>query len=651
MQNNNEVLKMNEQILKLRKLYKSKDFINNNLYLEDDLGVNFVDGETIFKVWSPISTKIILNIYSYGHVKEQEKPDMTFEMHKEDKGVFVYTFKGSLFDKYYTYTVYNEMYDGLEVVDPYAKGAGKDGVRGLIVDFSKTNPQGWEKIKPHPIDRKSLIIYESHISDLTSSETWNGSEENRLKYKGFFESGTTYKAHRRIVKTGFDHIVELGVNAVQLLPIFDQENDETNLQEYNWGYNPLNYNVLEGKYSSDPYDGYTRIKEFKELVKAYHDKGINIIMDVVYNHVNGAVKSNFDVLMPGYYFRYKRNGNLSNGSDCGNETASDMPMMRKFIVDSCKFWMQEYKLGGFRFDLMGIHDIQTMKMVSKECKKIFSKVYICGEPWTGGPSPLFYKKAAIQQNAKQFQGFSSFNDQFRDALIKGGLSSDTDLGWVNCDQNELTNEDKKRLVDGIRGCTYLGLDDQVDDPNKVTLYVTCHDNYTLFDRMKAANILVNEDIARSQCLLANSVIFTSQATSFILAGEEMFRTKYGEDNSYKSSYLVNEMDYELKAKYFDTFKIYKKLIALKKKNYLLHLPKGKNTLININFSKDNSLISYQLVGKNKIYYIFHKNGVGNSSYVDLSNYKLYLSTGDKKKILTAQTEIKAFETLIVYQTK
>ncbi len=250
--------------------------------------------------------------------------------------------------KYYTYVVTNPLFNKKEIVDPYAKLTGVNGLREMVVDFSKTNPIGWNNSKMNEYSRTELTVYETHVADVTSSETWNGSKENSKKYAGMYESGTTYTENNVTVKTGFDHIKDLGVNAVQLLPIFDQANDElaTDDKAFNWGYNPLNYNSLEGIYSLNPHDGYAKIREFKELVKAHNDAGINIIMDVVYNHVNGAANSNFDVLMPEYYFRYDGNGKYSNGSGCGNETASEHSMMRKFIIDSTEFWATEYHLGG-----------------------------------------------------------------------------------------------------------------------------------------------------------------------------------------------------------------------------------------------------------------------------------------------------------------
>ena len=543
-------------------LYNDPAFSTDYNYEGDDLGAVVKDGKTTFKVWSPISTSIKVNVYDEGKETANEI-SRSFDMTLGEKGVFEKTVNEDLSGKYYTYTVTNSSFQNKEIVDPYAKSAGTNGVRGMIVDFSETNPEGWDALQPLEYDRKELVIYETHVADVTSSSTWTGTEANRKLFKGMYEKGTTYTKDGVTVKTGFDHIAELGVNAVQIIPLFDQANNEEQMN-FNWGYNPLNYNVVEGGYSSDPSDGYVRIKEFKELVKAYHDEGIGIVMDVVYNHVAGASGSNFDVLMPGYYYRYNDDGSFSNGSGCGNETASDHYMMRKFMIDSCKFWAKEYKLLGFRFDLMGLHDIETMNQLTAAVKEINPYITIFGEPWTGGTTPLAAGKQAKQSNANQFQGYGQFNDQMRDALIKGGLNGKTALGWATQKGAAPRAADLKSIANGLKGITTGA----TNDPNKTTNYVTCHDNYTLYDRAIATNKFTandDEELVKLN-VLANSIVMTSQGTSFMLAGEEFLRTKGGNSNSYNASYKVNELDYALKIKHLDMIENYKKLIALKTNN-------------------------------------------------------------------------------------
>ena len=637
-----------------RALYKT-DAFNKQYNYDGELGAIYSKNETVFKVWSPISSIISLRIYDNGTPLsvDKEKGNDNFKeytMEKDDKGVFSKVVSGDLSNKYYTYVVTNSSYKEQEIVDPYAKGCGINGLRGAIIDFSKTNPDNWNKLTPLNIDRKAMTVYETHVADVTSSATWNGDYENKKKYTGLYESGTTYTSDGKTIKTGFDHIKELGVNSVQLLPIFDQANDET-LDKFNWGYNPLNYNCLEGIYSKNPYDAYERIKEFKNLVLNYNKANINIIMDVVYNHVNGALGSNFDVLMPGYYFRYKADESLANASGCGNETASDMYMYRKFMVDSIAFWTKEYKLGGFRFDLMGIHDIDTMNALTKKAKEINPNIVIYGEPWDMS-AQLKTFETATQRNASKFEGFGQFNDQMRDSLIKGGLNSVSSLGWVDNTIGKTSDIDLTRIQKGLLGSTVNPGVFEINDPDKTTNYVTCHDNYTLYDRFMATEQISEAD-AKKMNALANSLVFTSQGTSFMLAGEEFLRTKQGDNNSYESSYEVNELDYSLKVKNYDLFSSYQKLIKLKQTVDGLHLDKDNVNKVNININNDGNMISYDIKDSlnNLTYKIIHTNGYNVSSLktLNLEGYKLYLDTINPTKTINNATKLEAFETLIVYK--
>lgn len=637
-----------------RNLYKTASF-NEKYNYSGELGAIYTKDKTIFKVWSPISSKINLRIYQNGtptFVNETLGNDNfeEYPMVKDEHGVFSFELSGDLAGKYYTYVVTNNYFSEKEIVDPYAKGCGINGLRGAIIDFSKTNPSNWDSLTPLKINRKALTVYETHIADVTSSVSWKGKEENRKKYDGLFESGTKFEGEGKEVKTGFDHIKELGVNAVQLLPFFDQANDETS-DKFNWGYNPLNYNCLEGIYSKNPYDAYERIKEFKNVVLNYNKANINVIMDVVYNHVNGANGSNFDVLMPEYYFRYKADGTLANASGCGNETASDMFMYRKFMVDSIAFWTKEYKLGGFRFDLMGIHDIETMNELTLEAKKINPDITIYGEPWDMS-AQLKSFETATQRNASKFNGFGQFNDQLRDALIKGGLNSVTSLGWIDNKVSKTSDLDLDSIVKGLKGITAKSGAFEIKDPDKTTNYVTCHDNYTLYDRFMATEV-ISQDDAKKMNLLANSMVFTSQGTSFMLAGEEFLRTKGGDSNSYESSYKVNELDYKLKVKNFDLFESYKKLIKFKQEVDGLHLNKDNNEKLNINESENNNLIDFEIkdTKANRVYKIIHANGykIDELETINLEGYKLYLDTINNEKVLTQSTKIEPFETLIAYK--
>lgn len=626
-------------------LYATEEF-DDAYYYDGELGALYTAEETTFRVWSPVSRRIELNIYLDGD--GDAPPVLQVPMTKGDKGVFTHTLAGDQAPLYYTYTVYNYQYpDGREIVDPYAKSAGLSGIRGQIVDFAATNPPGWENVRPIAYDPKELVVWETHVADLTSSKSWTGTERNRRRYLGMCESGTSYTQDGVTVKTGFDHIVELGVNAVQILPFFDQANDEGKLA-FNWGYNPLNYNVLEGSYSSDPRDGYARVREFKQLVQAFNEAGINIIMDVVYNHVNAAEGSNFDVLMPGYYFRYTDTGAASNGSGCGNETASEHSMYRKFMIDSALFFAAEYKIAGYRFDLMGVHDIDTMNALAAALKERNPHIVVYGEPWTGGAVALDAERQAVQRNALSLNGIGQFNDQMRDALIRGGLSADAELGWVT-NTADVNEQDVEKILYGLGGVTFAE-NVIIRDPNQTVNYVTCHDNYTLYDRIMAAGI-GDAETARRMAMLANAVVLSSNGTAFMLAGEEFLRTKGGSDNSYNASYEVNELDYALKIQHLEMFNSYQALIQLKRSLSGLHLNEDElDGQYAATATHGGAVLDISLYDEDtgRSYRILHANGTVKDVQVDLSGYTLVLSTFGEA-MLSESTLLRPYETLVAYR--
>lgn len=624
----------------------STDAFNNAFYYDGELGAIYTKESTTFKVWSPVSSSIVLKVYKEGS-DNGNGPIETVEMTKGEKGVFSTTLEGDYAGKYYTYTVTNAQYpDGIEIVDPYAKSAGMNGVRGQIVDFDATDPEGWENVSPIAYDRKELVVWETHVADVTSSKTWEGTELYRKKFLGMIEEGTTYTEDGITVTTGFDHIKELGINAIQLVPIFDQANNEGS-PTFNWGYNPLNYNVLEGSYSTNPRDGYTRITEFKQLVQAYNAEGINVIMDVVYNHVNSATGSNFDVLMPGYYFRYNNNGTLSNGSGCGNEMASENKMARKFIIDSVCFWAEEYNLGGFRFDLMGLHDIETMNEVAEALKQINPNIVIYGEPWTGGTSTLPSDQQSVQVNANKLNGVGQFNDQMRDALIKGGMNSASSKGWVT-NTSTVSSADMDKILAGLKGIT-LNDSATISDPNRTLNYVTCHDNYTLYDRIKAAGI-TDEETIEKMALLSNAVVLTSNGTTFMLAGEEFLRTKGGDHNSYASSYEVNELNYALKIQHQELFEAYKTLVKFKIETGSLHLEKDEMSAYSAKSLANGAVIEITFHDEetDRDYKIIHANGTVKDYTADFAGYTLVLDTIGGTT-LSDTTAIQQFQTIIAYK--
>ena len=655
--------------ISIRKLYDAT--FENTYRYDGELGAIYTMSSTTFKVWSPVSQRIDLNLYDNGtptSVSAELGSDVktTHAMTKDAKGVFSVTIDGDLHGKYYTYTVYNASFQGKEIVDPYAKSAGVNGLRGMVVDFSEVNPVGWDSVNYLTYDRKELTVYETHIAELTCSDTWGGTPANAKKYKGFYETGTTYSENGTTVTTGFDHIKELGVNAVQIIPFFDQANDEINTS-FNWGYNPLNYNVVEGSYSSNPYDGYVRINELKNLIKAYNEAGIEIIMDVVYNHVNGLSGSNFDVLMPFYYFRYTEDGQPGNGSGCGNETASDKYMFRKFMVDSVCFWTKEYKLGGFRFDLMGLHDIETMNLIVQEAKKINPNIVIYGEPWAGGTSHLPSGcESAVQANAKDYVGFGQFNDLMRDAMIKSGMNLPENRGWIVQTEYTIPNVDILAGLQGKTGAPSVWC--ATEDPDKTVNYATCHDNYTLHDRILVAGVEPNDELYEKMNVLANSIVFTSQGTTFMLAGEEMLRTKVVYDvngnpkeavdkdgnplgyyevtgNSYSSSYKTNEINYSWKVNHPRMMENYKKLIALKQAAEGLH----GTTANEVESLNGRAIVKTTFTYGGHEYIAYHGNGVNDGTFtVDTTGYSLYWDTLGMP-FVEGNMAIHPFETLIIYK--
>ncbi len=567
--------------------YDSDDFTNRFVYDGDDLGVSFDDETnpkaTTFKLWAPTTKKVTLNIYNSGNYLI-DKEVTTYEMAKGEKGVFSKTINENLSGKYYTYTVNNAAGEN-EVVDPYAKSAGVNGRRGQIVNFYNINSDlsGWssdDRVN-YGENGTDASIYEIHVRDMTINPNSGVSSANRGKFLGLTEEGTTYTENGTTVKTGLDHLKELGVTHVQIQPFYDYssvdeslDNSSMSTKNYNWGYDPQNYNVLEGSYSTNPNDGYVRIKEFKEMVMALHKAGLNITMDVVYNHTASTDNSNFELIVPRYYHRTMVNGKFYNGSGCGNEMASERAMVRKFIRQSTKFWTEEYHLSGFRFDLMGLIDNQTMIDVYDDITNIDSKALIYGEPWTGGTSDLVSgnnpenldKQQTVQSSLAQsyFKGngkyVGAFNDVIRNA-VRGDNSPSK--GWV---QNGGTVSSS--ITDGING--YFRNSEDIE-PRQVLNYVSCHDNYTLYDQLVVSG--VSSSLLNNAYSQAEAIIFTSQGIAFMQEGEDFMRSKnYTKDdgtvayehNSYNVGDYINDMDYSLKVKNIDMFNYFKKLVNLRK---------------------------------------------------------------------------------------
>jgi pullulanase len=535
-------------------------------YEGSDLGLTYSSKKSVFKIWSPPASEARLMIYEKGLGGD---PISTYRMKKGKNGVWSAKVKGNLEGKYYTFQVRVNNTWLAESPDPYAKAVGVNGKRGQVVDMKKTNPEGWEADKrPAQKSYADIILYELHLRDL-SVHTSSGIK-NKGKFLGLAQTGTKSPDG---LSTGLDHLKELGITHVHLLPSFDfMSVDETTLDKnnFNWGYDPQNYNVPEGSYSTDPYDGKVRIREFKQMVKTLHDNGIRVIMDVVYNHTGATQESVFNQFVPRYYYRQDEKGGFSNASACGNEVASERYMVRKFIVESMLYWAKEYHVDGFRVDLMGIHDIETMNQTMRELRKIDPTIFMYGEGWTAGGSPLDEKDRAIKINTLKLDGIAAFSDEFRDAVkgyvfdakAKGfvsgekGLEESVKFGMVGAIQHPGVNNEKVNYSNAA----WANL------PTQCINYVSCHDNHTLWDRLKNSCPAASEADLLRMNKLAQTMVLTSQGVPFLHAGEEFVRTKFGVENSFNSPDNINQINWENKKKHHDLFEYYKSLIELRKQH-------------------------------------------------------------------------------------
>lgn len=522
--------------------------------------------------------QVEIHIYEDG---QGGKAIKTIKMKASGENRWEATVKGDLKGKFYTFDIGKGETPGV-----FAKAVGVNGMRGAIVDMAETNPQGWENDqRPVILSPADLVIYEMHWRDF-SIDVSSG-----LKNKGKFLALTEPKA--------IEHLKNLGVNAVHILPSFDYASvDETKLDtpQYNWGYDPKNYNVPEGSYSTDPYNPVTRIKEFKQMVQALHKAGIRVILDVVYNHTFNIDHSNFQLTYPDMYYRKTADGKYSDGSGCGNETASEKPLMREFMLESVKYWIDEYHIDGFRFDLMGVHDIETMQQIRAEVNKIDPSIYIYGEGWSAGSCAYPVDKLAMKANAQQLNGIGAFSDDMRDAL-RGPFSDDHKgalLAGIPGEEESL----KFGIVGGIAhpqvDMTKVNYDKKpwTNNPTEQISYVSCHDDMCLVDRLKASipsltdkNIPEKERTAELIRIdqLAQTAVFTSQGVPFILSGEEMLRDKKGVHNSYNSPDSINHLDWNNLQRYPQLFTYYKNLIQLRKNHPAFRLATGDKVRQHLEF--------------------------------------------------------------------
>ena len=508
----------------------------------------FAKDKTVFTLNSP--DKPTLRLYDNG---TEGKAIKAIRMKKAEDGLWHAEVKGDISGKFYTFDTGNGECPGL-----FAKAVGVNGNRAAVVDMRSTDPDGWLQDKRPPLKSPcDLIIYEFHHRDFSIDPS------SGLQHKGKFLALTEPKAT--------DYLKSLGVNAIHILPSFDYASvDETRLDtpQYNWGYDPKNYNVPEGSYSTDPYLPTTRIKEFKQMVQALHKAGIRVILDVVYNHTFDIKNSNFQRINPDYFYRKTADGKYSDGSGCGNETASEKPLMREYMIESAKYWAEEYHIDGFRFDLMGVHDIETMNLIRKELNKIDPSIYIYGEGWSAGSCAYPTEKLAMKANTRQLNGIGAFCDDMRDALR--GPFSDNNKGGFLAGVENLEESIKFGIVGAIShpqidmAKVNYSKEPWTNSPAQMISYVSCHDDMCLTDRLRSSVPGINEDELIRLDLLAQTVVLTSQGVPFILCGEEMLRDKKGVHNSYKSPDSINRLDWNNLKKYPEVFSYYSGLIALRK---------------------------------------------------------------------------------------
>ena len=555
------------------------------VYTGKDLGLTYSPEKSFFRIWAPSAMQVRLLIYN-----DHSNPNFVeiFPMKKDVQGTWTFTWPGDHKGMFYAFSIFKDM-QWLDIVpDPYAKAVSVNGKRAAIIDLRATDPPGWDRDQSPVFRHKTdAIIYEMHVRD-ASIAAGSG-----IIQKGLF-AGLTEQESKTTegYSTGLDHIRDLGVTHVHLLPVFDFNSvDETAPgQRYNWGYDPLNYNVPEGSYASDPYDPAVRIREFKQMVRAFHRNGLRVVMDVVYNHTALTDNSHFNQLVPGYYYRQNKEGGFSNASACGNETASERAMMRKFILESMLYWVKEYHVDGFRMDLMGIHDLATINLLSKELHKVKPDILIYGEGWTAGASPLPDSLRALKANVSRLDRVAVFSDDIRDG-IKGSVFDHADRGFVS--GKEGMEESVKFGI--VAACKHPQVDyarvnyskkPYASSPDQVITYAECHDNHVLWDKLALSVPSATPAQRKEMHKLALSIVLSSQGIAFLHAGTEFLRTKKGVENSYESPDSINQIDWQLKALHTDVYQYTRGLIRMRREHPAFRMTSAKDIAANIRFEEN-----------------------------------------------------------------
>ena len=601
---------------------------------DGELGAIYTPQRTILRLWAPTAVSVEVIVYESLYRKEKKRHTMG----KGGRGTHELIMIGDYAGTAYKYAITFPDGKVVETVDPYSYATTANGERSVILDIFNTNPKKWgPRLEPiaSPVD---AIIYELHIRDFTISPT--SGVTNKGKFLGVVEEGTLSVNGDR---TGLDYLKELGVSHVQILPMadFSTVNELKPLEQYNWGYDPQNFNVPEGSYATNPYQPEVRILEMKEMIQGLHDAGIRVIMDVVYNHVYLPKLHALEKTVPGYYFRRNEDGTLSNGTGVGNDTASERFMMRKYIIDSITYWAKNFHLDGFRFDLMGIHDIETMNEIRIALDEIDPSIIMLGEGWNLNTN-LPPSEKAVQQNADRMPGVAHFNDALREAIKGSDFDSGNDTGFVT----------GKPFMEGwiatnLQGGAYYPVNrGNYKTPAQMVQYVEAHDNLTLYDKLKVSLPWDDEDFRMRRHLLASSFVLLSQGIPFIHAGQEFMRTKNGLENSYNAPDSINRMDWHRRSEMKQAVDYMKGLIALRKHEPLFRLRTIDDVKEHMNILKaDYQIVVYQLEDTEKLYYVIF-NGQTNAIDFDVEagDYQVLIENGksnlDEPRIVEGLSRIR-----------
>lgn len=586
-------------------------------YQGKDLGVTFHGEQIRLRVWTPVAEQVAVKLYRTPRARKFER----LELQRAEKGTWVIELERAAYEgQHYVFeaTIAGKR---VESLDPYAKVVGVNGKRGCLLDPSALQPDHWVKERPLFDSSQEAVIYEAHVRDLTSHP--ESGVMHRGKFLGLTEAGTkTLNGY----PTGLDYITSLGVTHLQLMPFFDYGSvDEAKESEsnYNWGYDPVHYFAVEGSYASSAEDPASRIIELKAMIQALHDRGIRVIMDVVFNHTYDALTTPLGQFVPDYYYRHLEDGTLADGSACGNDTASERAMMRKLMIECVTYWADEFMVDGFRFDLMGLHDVTTMNQIRKALDRIDPSILVIGEGWDLD-TPLAVQEKANQHNARKMPRIAQFNDAIRDG-VRGDVFIEDLPGWISGNA-DLTANVKRGIAGGVTSQSFA------DEPNQVVNYVECHDNLTLWDKLAATNPEDDETTRRRRHRLATSIVLLGQGIPFLHSGQEFFRTKDGNENSFKSGEAINRLDWTQAERETPSVEYVKGLLRLRKQYPLFRLENANQIRKHLRFfDEEEGVIAFELSRHVEGYverHVVYHNGLEEAVDVKLPSGKFEVNVED-----------------------